>query len=453
MMEADDRYLAPTAATVRDSPNNSFVWTAGLLAAFAALTLATVWPPGSIPRPGFSELEFWPANGILTALFFLTRGTHRIVSGCVAAVLNFVSEYGLGHYTGIEAATATVQNLTEAASVVVATRYVLGDKLDFSRLQTLLRFTAFCVVPPILVCVTAFSPLWLSLMHTNFWSGWIVDFRQESLGILMVAPTLYEIAVRREQDLFHRSYLERIGLFAVLLASELILFGLSSTPILFAVFPLLVGISFRLGPGGAALAVLLTTATAYGFARLGLGPFATLHQAGFGVAGLLQLFVLAVICSVLPAAGAVAQNLRSQEELKRLHKELIDVSRLAGRAEIANNVLHNVSNVLNSVTTSTNVLLEDVQTSDVANLTGVASLLENEDLISFANSDQGKGVPEFLSSLGEQLSEQKRRRAEEMTSLMRHIEHVNEIVAAQQIHAARIGSREAHVRRKQDLSA
>jgi len=36
MMEADDRYLAPTAATVRDSPNNSFVWTAGLLAAFAS---------------------------------------------------------------------------------------------------------------------------------------------------------------------------------------------------------------------------------------------------------------------------------------------------------------------------------------------------------------------------------------------------------------------------------
>jgi hypothetical protein len=263
----------------------------------------------------------------------------------------------------------------------------------------------------------------------------------------MVAPTLYEFVVRREQDLFVRSRLEQIGLFGMLLASELLLFGLFSTPILFAVFPLLVGISFRLGPRGAALAVLLTTATAYGFARFDAGPFATLQQAGFGVAGLLQLFVLAAICSVLPAAGAIAQNLRSQEELKRLHKELIDASRLAGRAEIANNVLHNVSNVLNSVNVSTNALLEDVQTSDVDSLKEIAALLEREDLTAFAASDQCRGVPEFLSSLSAQLSERKHRRTGELTSLMRYIEHVNEIVAAQQIHATRTGSREAQGRK------
>ena len=443
MTEADGRHPLSTATTVNGGPNNSLFWIAGLLAAFAAMTVATVWP-GSLPQRWISDLAFWPANGILTVLFFLTRGTHRIVSGCVAAVLNFVLEYQVGHYTGVEASAATVQNLSEAALVVLAAHYVLGDEVDFSRLQTLLRFAGFCVAPAIAVCVTAFLPLWLSLGHRHLWFTWILGFRQESLGILMVAPTLYEIAVRREQNLFVRSYLERTGLFGLLLASELVLFGLASTPILFAVFPLLVGISFRLGPRGAALAVLLTSATAYGFARFGIGPFATLQQAGFGVAGLLQLFVLAVICTVLPAAGAVAQNLRSQEELKHLHKELIDASHLAGRAEIANNVLHNVGNVLNSVNISTSVLLQNVWTSDVDNLKRLADSLEREDLVSFANSDQGKRVPEFLSSLSAQLAEKRHRSTEELTSLMRHIEHINEIVAAQQIHATRTGSSEAH---------
>jgi hypothetical protein len=41
-----------------------------------------------------------------------------------------------------------------------------------------------------------------------------------------------------------------------------------------------------------------------------------------------------------------------EQELEKVNRDLRDLSRAAGMAEIANNVLHNVGNVLNSVNVS-----------------------------------------------------------------------------------------------------
>ena len=45
----------------------------------------------------------------------------------------------------------------------------------------------------------------------------------------------------------------------------------------------------------------------------------------------------------------VAEQKLAQEELSRVHHQLLEASREAGKAEVATNVLHNVGNVLNSV--------------------------------------------------------------------------------------------------------
>src|SRR6185436_1345743 len=48
----------------------------------------------------------------------------------------------------------------------------------------------------------------------------------------------------------------------------------------------------------------------------------------------------------------ITEHKRAEEELELLNKRLLESSRLAGMAEVATGVLHNVGNVLNSVNVS-----------------------------------------------------------------------------------------------------
>ena len=50
------------------------------------------------------------------------------------------------------------------------------------------------------------------------------------------------------------------------------------------------------------------------------------------------------------------------EELERLNRRLLETSRLAGMAEVATGVLHNVGNVLNSVSVSATLVGEPLET-------------------------------------------------------------------------------------------
>ena len=52
----------------------------------------------------------------------------------------------------------------------------------------------------------------------------------------------------------------------------------------------------------------------------------------------------------------IATREKAQEEMERMHKRFVEASHRAGMAEVANNVLHNVGNILNSVQVSSTVL-------------------------------------------------------------------------------------------------
>ena len=72
-----------------------------------------------------------------------------------------------------------------------------------------------------------------------------------------------------------------------------------------------------------------------------------------------------------------------------MHKQLTDASRQAGMAEIANNVLHNVGNVLNSVNVSAGLISGRVRDSKAQGLAKVAQLLNEHatDLGDFLTHD------------------------------------------------------------------
>lgn len=125
----------------------------------------------------------------------------------------------------------------------------------------------------------------------------------------------------------------------------------------------------------------------------------------------------------------------AEEALRLAQQQLIDASREAGKSEIAANVLHNVGNVLNAVNVSANVLDGIVRKSKVDSVSKVAKLLakNSENIGDFLQNDpKGKKVPGFIQALSEQLSKEKAHILEEIGALLSKVDHVKDVVRAQQ---------------------
>ncbi len=128
----------------------------------------------------------------------------------------------------------------------------------------------------------------------------------------------------------------------------------------------------------------------------------------------------------------------TEEKLKLAQKELVETSRLAGIAEVATGVLHNIGNALNSVNTSATVALERIRAQKTPNLARVGELLleQGERVAEFFASDpRAKQIPTYVARLAESLTSEKESAAKEIVALQQNIEHIKQIVAAQQSHA------------------
>jgi PAS domain S-box-containing protein len=134
----------------------------------------------------------------------------------------------------------------------------------------------------------------------------------------------------------------------------------------------------------------------------------------------------------------ITEHKRAEEELELLNKRLLESSRLAGMAEVATGVLHNVGNVLNSVNVSSTLICNQVRNSRASRLRDVILLLNNNtgNLADFLTNDpKGKIIPSYLSNLAERLAEEQQDLLRELELLTKNIEHIKEIVAMQQNYA------------------
>jgi PAS domain S-box-containing protein len=141
----------------------------------------------------------------------------------------------------------------------------------------------------------------------------------------------------------------------------------------------------------------------------------------------------------------ITERKQSEAALEKAHQALVDVSRQAGMAEIATNVLHNVGNVLNSVNISTGLLVQSVKKSRASSLARVVVLLQEHahDLGAFITQDsRGKHLPAHLAQLSEHLLAEQETNVRELDSLRRNVDHIKEIVAMQQSYATFGGVKE-----------
>ena len=132
---------------------------------------------------------------------------------------------------------------------------------------------------------------------------------------------------------------------------------------------------------------------------------------------------------------------QAEKEHRALEKELLVASRLAGKAEIATGVLHNIGNVMNSVNVSAGVVRDRCRDDIEKKLNSLIDLLVKEegDLGRFfTNEPKAKLVIPYLKSLASRQSSM----IGEVDDLIASIHRVNRVVSAQNAHAAAVDFRQ-----------
>jgi PAS domain S-box-containing protein len=133
----------------------------------------------------------------------------------------------------------------------------------------------------------------------------------------------------------------------------------------------------------------------------------------------------------------------AEARLDALHRNVVDMSRQAGMAEVATGVLHNVGNTLNSVNVSATLVTEGLLGSRLPQLVRAVELLREHEteLPAFLAGDaRGRQLPEYLFTVSHHLVKEHERLLEEMRGLVRNVEHIKAVVSMQQENA-RFGGR------------
>ena len=126
---------------------------------------------------------------------------------------------------------------------------------------------------------------------------------------------------------------------------------------------------------------------------------------------------------------------KTQEDRERISAELVEASRKAGMAEVASGILHNVGNVLNSVTVSVSMLRDHLKKSHVSRLAMATDVLlaHQSDLPQFfAQSRKGVVFPQMLSDLTDKLVHERRTELDEVAGIAKHIDHIRDVINTQQ---------------------
>lgn len=134
-------------------------------------------------------------------------------------------------------------------------------------------------------------------------------------------------------------------------------------------------------------------------------------------------------------------RVRAALRMSQVQSELQAKSRQAGMAEIATTVLHNVGNVLNSVNVSAELVSSQMRTSKAQGLGKVARLMNEHihDLSDFLTTDnKGKMLPDYLLKLAKVVTQEQQGIIEELGQLIKGIDHIKTIVAAQQSYAVAV---------------
>ena len=138
---------------------------------------------------------------------------------------------------------------------------------------------------------------------------------------------------------------------------------------------------------------------------------------------------------IIAIARDITERKRAEAKLKAAQEKLLETARKVGMAEVATGVLHNVGNVLNSVSVTAESIQKRIRNSKASYLGDAVKLLEehSDKLGTFmTNEERGKKLPVFLANLSNELVDEQERCLEALEALTKHVQHVADIIQLQQ---------------------
>jgi signal transduction histidine kinase len=175
------------------------------------------------------------------------------------------------------------------------------------------------------------------------------------------------------------------------------------------------------------------------------GAIAWSRAAALGFVAILAVIMFAASMIVVVTRAELDKRLAAEQAKEKLQQQLLVASRQAGMAEVATGVLHNVGNVLNSVNVSAGLLTDKIAKSKVASLNKATAMIqENRTKVGeFLTTDpRGKVLPDYLVQLGGMLSAEQDAMAKELSLLTASVDHIKQIIAAQQSFAKNVDTSE-----------
>ncbi len=143
----------------------------------------------------------------------------------------------------------------------------------------------------------------------------------------------------------------------------------------------------------------------------------------------------------------ITKRKKAEAELAAAQKELVEKAHQAGMADIATGTLHNVGNILNSVKTSGQIILEVLGVSSIDGLKKANDMLrENMDhLDEFIIKDpMGKKLMQYYLKLEDEFTSEHSTTKKHVTRLNNKVNAIAEVIAAQQSYAGAGGLSEKH---------
>ncbi len=374
---------------------------------FAASQLIGHWSVAT-----FDAVAVWLSNGILVAALLQLHRRPAVAVLTACFTINLFSNVIRGD-VGVFLWINALMNLGEAGLAAFLARRVCGAALDMRRPRRLFAFALYAAVPA--VAVTAAAGFGIAALVRDWTlSGWLFNlysfFIVELLGLLLVTPILLLLArSHRFKGMTRASRPEAIGLMLLMTVVTAMVFWQDVAPIMFLTFLPMLLIGLRLSPTMAA-AALIIMATLSGVATLtNHGPVHLMPLTDLpGLEsvppmlrrlGIYNLFVLAMVGTVLPISTVMTERRRLEACLRARTLAAQDARRRAEDAAAARSrflavMSHEMRTPLNGVAGFADVLasrpgldVESVRQARQIRESSDGLLMLVEDILDFARGD------------------------------------------------------------------
>lgn len=258
----------------------------------------------------------WFANGLLLGIL-LRSPTCRWIEIATAGFLgNVLAELACGRPL-LTGGLLACCHLLEVLLIAWPIRGRVGANLDPERLLGFARY-GFMVAATAPVLSGLLAALVLALANaTPLWRTFVYWYPADALGIVIMTP-LVLVAQRRvfARMLSRDQRLRTLSGFGLLAATSVVVFFQNVAPVLFAVLPPLLYVTFRLRFAGAAMGVVLVTMIGLIATLVGHGPLSLMRDATLPQQILtLQFFVAVASLMAFPATIVLSERYRLRRTL------------------------------------------------------------------------------------------------------------------------------------------